>query len=85
MKLLKSIWMLQREKKILAVELTSSLSVVKDSHKGACIQNYPCLYKRICTRHSKNLVNHQDDLLECLINIYRALQYHWLQHAAGVD
>lgn len=77
--------MSKEEIKIFGVEITSSLVMVKDSYKSVHIHKYPCLYKRCCNRHNKNIVNHQDDLLECLINIYRALQYHWLEHAAGVN
>lgn len=85
MKLLKSIWVLKEEIKIFGVEITSSLFMVKDSCKSLHIHEYPCLYKRCCNRHNTNIVNHQDGFLKCLINIYRTLQYQWLQHAARVN
>lgn len=59
--------------------------MIKDSCKSLRIHKYSCLYKRCCNRHNKNIVNHQDGFLKCLINIYRTLQYQWLQHAAGVN
>lgn len=77
--------MLKEEIKIFGVEITSSLVMVKDSHKSVCMHKYPCLYKRCCNRHYKNIVKHQDDLLEFLINIYRALQNPCLQVAAGMN
>lgn len=77
--------MCKKEIEIFGVEITTSLVMVKDSYKTVNIYKYPFLHRRYGNRHNKSVMNHQDYLLRCLINIYRVLQYHWLQHAVGIN